>query len=128
MGQSTSDRGQHGEIVGDFGPNNQFPIRGTATRPHHDAGWAHFKQKDIFRGQSALRHHWQLAGYIANLPPNRGAKQSLDWQPRAKRVGRRPNTWVTNIQNFTRTLRGGTVGHPAKRCCAQPCNVVAINA
>ena len=56
-------------------------------------------------GQTALCHHWKLAGYIANLPPNRWAKRSLEWQPRAKRVGRRPNTWVTKIEEFTRWKR-----------------------
>ena len=43
-------------------------------------------------GQTALCHHWKLVGYIANLPPNRWAKRALEWQPRAKRVGRRTNT------------------------------------
>ena len=56
-------------------------------------------------GQTALCHHWKLAGYIANLPPNRWAKRALEWQPRAKRVGRRPNTWVTKIEEFTRWKR-----------------------
>ena len=56
-------------------------------------------------GQTALCHHWKLAGYIANLPPNRWAKRSLEWQPRAKRAGRRPNTWVTEIKQFTRWKR-----------------------
>ena len=56
-------------------------------------------------GQTALCHHWKLAGYIANLPPNRWAKRALEWQPRAKRVGRRPNTWVTKLEEFTRWKR-----------------------
>ena len=56
-------------------------------------------------GQTALCHHWKLAGYIANLPPNRWAKRALEWQPRAKRVGRRQNTWVTKIEEFTRWKR-----------------------
>ena len=56
-------------------------------------------------GQTALCHHWKLAGYIANLPPNRWAKRALEWQPRAKRVGRRPNIWVTKIEEFTRWKR-----------------------
>ena len=44
-------------------------------------------------------------GYIANLPPNRWAKRALEWQPRAKRVGRRTNTWVTKIDEFARWKR-----------------------
>ena len=56
-------------------------------------------------GQTALCHHWKLAGYIADLPPSRWAKRALEWQPRAKRVGRRPNTWVTKIEEFTRWKR-----------------------
>ena len=65
-------------------------------------------------GQTALCHHWKLAGYIANLPPNRWAKRALEWQPRAKRVGRRPNTWVKKLRN----LRGGSGGTTGK---ALPC-------
>ena len=72
--------------------------------------------------QTALCHHWKLAGYIANLPPNRWAKRALEWQPRAKRVGRRPYTWVTNIQEFTRWKRWGNWQNVAVR------NVGAINA
>ena len=56
-------------------------------------------------GQTALRHHWKLARYTANLPPNHWATRALEWQPRAKRVGRRPNTWVTNIEEFMRWKR-----------------------
>ena len=56
-------------------------------------------------GQTALCHHWKLAGHIANLPPNRGAKRALGWQPRAKKVDRRPNTWLTKIEEFTRWKR-----------------------
>ena len=37
--------------------------------------------------------------------PNRWAKRALEWQPRAKRVGRRPNTWVTKMEEFTRWKR-----------------------
>ena len=58
-----------------------------------------------FWGQTAPCHHWKLAGYIANLPPNRWAKRALEWQPRAKKVGRRLNTWVTKVEEFTRWKR-----------------------
>ena len=47
----------------------------------------------------------ETGGYIANLPPNRWAKRALEWQPRAKRVGRRTNTWVTKIDEFARWKR-----------------------
>ena len=56
-------------------------------------------------GQTALCHHWKLASYIANLPPNRWAKRALEWQPRARRAGRRPNTWLTKIEEFARWQR-----------------------
>ena len=60
----------------------------------HIKMWAETRTSQQWKSV-ALYHHWKLAGYIANLPPNRWAKRALEWQPRAKRVGRRPNTWVT---------------------------------
>ena len=56
-------------------------------------------------GQTALCHDWKLAGYIANLSPTQLAKRALEWQPRAKGAGRRPNTWVTKIKEFARWKR-----------------------
>ena len=66
-------------------------------------------------GQTALCHHWKLAGYIANLPPNREATPTLEWQPRAKKGGQE-----TKEGNF-RDGSGGdnteivAVGNPALR-------------
>ena len=37
---------------------------------------------------------------ILNLPPNQWATKALQWQPRAKRVGRKTNTLVTKIDEF----------------------------
>ena len=69
-------------------------------------------------GQTALCHHWKLAGYIANLPPNREATPTLEWQPRAKRAGRRPKKGISEME---------AVGHHRNRCRGQPCFAAAIN-
>ena len=55
-----------------------------------------------------------------------GQKRALEWQPRAKRVGRRPNTWVT--KNWG-NLRGGSGGDNWQDVAVRkPCAVGAINA
>ena len=36
--------------------------------PHHKSSW-----------QTALCHHWEVTGYIANPLPNRWAKRALEW-------------------------------------------------
>ncbi len=48
--------------------------------------------------------------------------KSVEWQPRAKRLGRRTNTWVTKIEEFARS-KGRTTGKSLQRatllcgCC-----------
>ena len=61
---------------------------------------------------------------IANLPPTRSAKRALELQPRAKKMGRTRNTWVTKTE-YLRSGNGGTTRQMLE--CQNPA-VAAINA